>query len=68
MLHETYFSRSQIMVGNYRYCLKVCVNKELISCHFKHTVTNFLELSYGQLNNAHDYVTRGHDPLKNCRL
>jgi hypothetical protein len=56
------------MVGNYRYCLKVCVNKELISCHFKHTVTNFLELSYGQLNNAHDYVTRGHDPLKNCRL
>jgi len=65
--HETYFSRSQIMDGNCRYCWKLCVNTELISCHFNHTVTNLLELSCDQLNNAHGYITGGHDPLKNSR-
>ena len=62
--HETYFSRSQIMDGNCLYCCKLCVNTELITCHFNHTVTNLLELSCDQLNNVHGYITGGHDPFK----
>jgi len=65
--HETYFSRSQIMDGNCRYCWKLSVNTKLISCHFRHTVTNLLELSGVQQNNARCCITGGHDQLKNSR-
>jgi hypothetical protein len=66
--HETCISRFQIMDGKCRHCWKLRVNTELISCHFNHTVTNLLELSCDQSNNAHGYITGCHDPLKNSRL